>query len=107
MRHPVYSRTQNLWLVWVLLPTPVAGTAASLLAEGGTRAVVGATLLALGSALLLMLTSTFTMEVDEGAVEFEFSEWNALQLFHGRIAGTEVVDGKLEALEPQARHDVQ
>ncbi len=72
MRHPVYTNTQSVWLLWVLLPTPMAGTAATLLAKEGAAAATGLVLLAATTVLLLLMLSSFTIEVGEGQVEWRF-----------------------------------
>ncbi len=92
MRHPIYSRTQSLWLVWVLLPAPLSGAAAQLLAKDDAAATAGLVLLALTSAVLLLTLSSFTVDVGEGRVEWRFGKlgWPRWQVALGEIERVEV-----------------
>ncbi len=92
MRHPVYTRTQSLWVVWVLAPTPLAGTAATLLARDDAAAQAGLVLLALATALLLLALTSFTVEVGEGQIEWRYGwlGWPRWRLGLGEIASVEV-----------------
>lgn len=92
MRHPIYTQTQSLWLVWVLLPTPIAGTAAELLADGGGTATAGLVMLTVVSALLLLMLSSFTVEVGEGHIEWRFGKlgWPRWQVALSEVDSVEV-----------------
>lgn len=75
MRHPSYSRTQVLWLLWIILPCTTLAIAGAALALSGQAEPHDWVLLGLalaGQLIALGAFGRFTVEVGEGRIEWRF-----------------------------------
>ncbi len=72
MRHPVYTRTQWLGLLWVLLPTINLAVVATLLAKTGTVDWVPVVILLTLTVPVLLFLGRFSVAVGEGELEWQF-----------------------------------
>ncbi|MDO9075302.1 MAG: hypothetical protein Q7U73_18765 [Rubrivivax sp.] len=97
MRHPIYTRTQSLWLMWALLLPTLAGVGVSMWAKNGVAAALGLALLLGVGAVLLLVLGTFTVEVGEGRIEWRFGVlgWPRWQVALDEVTGVEVTASTL------------
>ncbi len=91
MRHPVYKRTQGVWLAWALLPPGLASATIGLLNKEGATVEVGLAGLAIIGAALWLMFSRFTVEVGQGRVEWRYGRlgWPHWGVDIAEIAGVE------------------
>ncbi len=72
MRHAVYTRTQWLWALWLLLPAINVAVGASMVFEKGIVWWLPVALVVVLTLTALVLLGRFTVEVGEGWLEWHF-----------------------------------